>query len=159
MLSEVREHKLPGYILLSTDVARFPTEPPEAPLPRYSGGTSPRALAMFVEMLCGAFTPGDQYNGEGRRGGAVVWAVDAGTVRYFGGAFVVDLLGGSSAEMAGADVQRFLDERRPSYIELLDLPMVDVLKAEARRLEEAAAKRQAQLLHIAEMKAQHGRSR
>ena len=49
VLSEVREHKLPGYILLSTDVARFPTEPPEAPLPRYPGGTSPRALSMFID--------------------------------------------------------------------------------------------------------------
>src|SRR5215469_9785464 len=49
VLSEVREHKRPGYILLSTDVARFPTEPPEAALPRYTGGTSPRALAMFIE--------------------------------------------------------------------------------------------------------------
>ncbi len=49
VLSEVREQKRPGYILLSTDVARFPTEPPDAPLPRYPGGTSPRALAMFVE--------------------------------------------------------------------------------------------------------------
>ncbi|HEY0227817.1 MAG TPA: alpha-keto acid decarboxylase family protein [Mycobacterium sp.] len=49
VLSEVREHKLPGYILLTTDVARFPTEPPGAPLPRYTGGTSPRALSMFVD--------------------------------------------------------------------------------------------------------------
>ncbi|WP_077079280.1 alpha-keto acid decarboxylase family protein [Mycobacterium numidiamassiliense] len=49
VLSEVREHKLPGYILLSSDVARFPTEPPGAPLPRYTGGTSPRALSMFVD--------------------------------------------------------------------------------------------------------------
>jgi alpha-keto-acid decarboxylase len=49
VLSEVREQKRPGYILLSTDVARFPTEPPEAALPRYTGGTSPRALAMFIE--------------------------------------------------------------------------------------------------------------
>jgi indolepyruvate decarboxylase len=49
VLSEVREHKRPGYILLSTDVARFPTEPPGAPLPRYAGGTSPRALSMFVD--------------------------------------------------------------------------------------------------------------
>jgi TPP-dependent 2-oxoacid decarboxylase len=48
VLSEVRENKLPGYILLSTDVARFPTEAPEAPLPRYTGGTSPLALSMFV---------------------------------------------------------------------------------------------------------------
>jgi alpha-keto-acid decarboxylase len=49
VLSEVREQKRPGYILLSTDVARFPTEPPDAPLPRYTGGTSPRALAMFTD--------------------------------------------------------------------------------------------------------------
>ncbi len=49
VLSEVREQKRPGYILMSTDVARFPTEPPDAPLPRYTGGTSPRALSMFVE--------------------------------------------------------------------------------------------------------------
>ena len=48
VLSEVREQKRPGYILLSTDVARFPTEPPGAPLSRYSGGTSPRALSMFT---------------------------------------------------------------------------------------------------------------
>ena len=49
VLSEVREQKRPGYILLSTDVARFPTEPPGAPLPRYTGGTSPRALSMFID--------------------------------------------------------------------------------------------------------------
>lgn len=48
VLSEVREQKRPGYLLLSTDVARFPTEPPGAPLPRYTGGTSPRSLAMFT---------------------------------------------------------------------------------------------------------------
>ncbi len=49
VLCEVREQKRPGYILLSTDVARFPTEAPGAPLPRYTGGTSPRALAEFVD--------------------------------------------------------------------------------------------------------------
>ncbi|WP_407687537.1 alpha-keto acid decarboxylase family protein [Mycobacterium sp. HUMS_1102779] len=49
VLSEVREQKRPGYILMSTDVARFPTEPPRDPLPRYTGGTSPRALADFTE--------------------------------------------------------------------------------------------------------------
>jgi indolepyruvate decarboxylase len=49
VLSEVREQKRPGYILLSTDVARFPTEPPGAPLPRYTGGTSPRSLSMFID--------------------------------------------------------------------------------------------------------------
>jgi TPP-dependent 2-oxoacid decarboxylase len=49
VLSEVREQKRPGYLLLSTDVARFPTEPAEAPLRRYTGGTSPRALSMFID--------------------------------------------------------------------------------------------------------------
>jgi alpha-keto-acid decarboxylase len=49
VLSEVRENKLPGYILLSSDVARFPTERPTSALPRYTGGTSPRALSMFVD--------------------------------------------------------------------------------------------------------------
>jgi indolepyruvate decarboxylase len=49
VLSEVREHKRPGYILLSTDVARFETEPPGDPLPRYTRGTSPRALAAFID--------------------------------------------------------------------------------------------------------------
>ncbi len=49
VLSEVREQKRPGYILLSTDVARFPTEPPGDPLPLYTGGTSPRALSLFIQ--------------------------------------------------------------------------------------------------------------
>ena len=49
VLSEVRERKRPGYLLLATDVARFAVEPPSAPLPRYSGGTSPRALELFTE--------------------------------------------------------------------------------------------------------------
>ena len=49
VLSEVREQRRPGYLLLPTDVARFETEQPTAPLPRYTGGTSPRALALFTE--------------------------------------------------------------------------------------------------------------
>lgn len=49
VLSEVHEQKRPGYLLIATDVARFPTEPPTAPLPRHSGGTSPRALSLFTE--------------------------------------------------------------------------------------------------------------
>jgi TPP-dependent 2-oxoacid decarboxylase len=48
VLSEVREQRRPGYLLLPSDVARFETEPPIAPLPRYTGGTSPRALAQFT---------------------------------------------------------------------------------------------------------------
>jgi TPP-dependent 2-oxoacid decarboxylase len=57
VLSEVREQRRPGYLLLSTDVARFETEPPTAPLPRYTGGTSPRALTQFTaaaaELIAG----------------------------------------------------------------------------------------------------------
>lgn len=49
VLCEVREQKLPGYLLLATDVAQFPTEPPSAPLPRYADNTSPRALRLFTE--------------------------------------------------------------------------------------------------------------
>jgi alpha-keto-acid decarboxylase len=49
VLSEVREQKLPGYLLLATDVAEFPTEPPAAPLPRYADNTSPRALSLFTD--------------------------------------------------------------------------------------------------------------
>jgi alpha-keto-acid decarboxylase len=49
VLSEVREQRRPGYLLLPTDVARFETERPTAPLPRYTGGTSPRALGLFTE--------------------------------------------------------------------------------------------------------------
>jgi alpha-keto-acid decarboxylase len=49
VLSEVREQRRPGYLLLPIDVARFETERPTAPLPRYTGGTSPRALALFIE--------------------------------------------------------------------------------------------------------------
>jgi TPP-dependent 2-oxoacid decarboxylase len=49
VLSEVREQRRPGYLLMPVDVARFETERPTAPLPRYTGGTSPRALALFAE--------------------------------------------------------------------------------------------------------------
>jgi alpha-keto-acid decarboxylase len=49
VLSEVREQRRPGYLLLPVDVARFETERPTTPLPRYTGGTSPRALALFKE--------------------------------------------------------------------------------------------------------------
>jgi TPP-dependent 2-oxoacid decarboxylase len=49
VLSEVHEQKRPGYLLLPTDVARFETERPAAPLPRYTGGTSPRALSLFTD--------------------------------------------------------------------------------------------------------------
>lgn len=48
---------------------------------------------------------------------------------------------------------------RPSYVEMLNPAMMQVLRAEARQLEKAAAERQERVLKIQEMKAQRGRSR
>ena len=48
---------------------------------------------------------------------------------------------------------------KPTYVELKDPPMVDVLRAKARRLEEAAAKRAERILAIQEAKALRGPSR
>lgn len=47
----------------------------------------------------------------------VVWAIDVGAVRYFGNAFVVDLIGLNSAEILGPAAQSFLDRYPPRYIE------------------------------------------
>lgn len=49
----------------------------------------------------------------------VVWAVDAGAVRYFGNAFVVDLIGLNTPPLLGAEAQSYLDAHRPSYIEVV----------------------------------------
>lgn len=60
VLAEVHQQKLPGYLVLSTDVARFPAEPPTTPLPSYAGASSPRALSLFTEAaakLVGDNTP------------------------------------------------------------------------------------------------------
>ena len=48
VLSEVREQRRPGYLLLPPDVARF-EEAPDRTLARHTGGTSPRARALFIE--------------------------------------------------------------------------------------------------------------
>ena len=45
---------------------------------------------------------------------------------------------------------------KPTYVELKDPPMVDVLRAKARRLEEAAAKRAERILALQEEKARRG---
>ena len=49
----------------------------------------------------------------------VVWVVDAGAVRYFGNAFVVDMLGLNTPELLGADAQAFLDAHPPRWVELV----------------------------------------
>ena len=51
----------------------------------------------------------------------VVLAIDAGAIRYFGNAFVVDLLGLNTPQMLGAQGQEFLDSHPPRYIEIVPL--------------------------------------
>ncbi len=47
----------------------------------------------------------------------VVWVLDAGASRFFGRAFVVDLLGLNTPEMLGDGAQAHLDEHRPRFLE------------------------------------------
>lgn len=53
------------------------------------------------------------------RPGEAVWAIDAGAVRYFGSAFVVDMIGLNNAELLGGGAQAFLDAYPPRYIEIV----------------------------------------
>lgn len=46
-----------------------------------------------------------------------VWAVDAGAIRYFGAARVVDMLGLNAPALLGGEAQRFLDSRPPAILE------------------------------------------
>ena len=47
---------------------------------------------------------------------AVVWAVDAGAIRYFGNAFVVDAMGLNSPDLLGANAQTFLNAHPAQYL-------------------------------------------
>jgi hypothetical protein len=47
------------------------------------------------------------------------WAVDAGAVRYFGSAFVVDLIGLNNSVVLGSSAQEFLDQHPPRFIEVV----------------------------------------
>jgi hypothetical protein len=46
-----------------------------------------------------------------------VWAVDAGAIRYFGAARVVDMLGLNAPALLGPGAQRFLDSESPAILE------------------------------------------
>jgi hypothetical protein len=52
-------------------------------------------------------------------GDHVVWAIDAGAVRYFGSPLVVDLLGLNNGELLGSGAQAFLDARPPHFIQVV----------------------------------------
>jgi hypothetical protein len=49
-----------------------------------------------------------------------VWVVDAGASRFFGGPFVVDLIGLNTPEIQGPDPYTFLAAHRPRYLERVD---------------------------------------
>jgi hypothetical protein len=49
---------------------------------------------------------------------ATAWVVDAGASRYFGRAFVVDLMGLNTFELLKPGAQAFLDRHPPSYLDL-----------------------------------------
>ena len=49
---------------------------------------------------------------------ATAWVVDAGATRYFGRAFVVDLIGLNTFELLKPGAQAFLDRHPPSYLDV-----------------------------------------
>jgi hypothetical protein len=49
---------------------------------------------------------------------SVLWAVDAGATRFFGNAFVVDLVGLNTPAMLTPDAQTYLDAHRPTYVDV-----------------------------------------
>jgi len=53
---------------------------------------------------------------EGAPSDAVIWAVDAGAIRYFGRARVVDMIGLNTPEMLGATAAPFLSRNPPSVL-------------------------------------------
>ncbi len=62
-----------------------------------------------------------------------VWVVDAGAVRYFGSAFVVDMIGLNSDAILESDAQQFLDRHPPRFLEMVPGASV-VDEVSARRL-------------------------
>ena len=53
--------------------------------------------------------------------GSAVWAVDAGAIRYFGNAFVVDTLGLNTPQVLGPNRGAFLQLHPPAYLEVVPL--------------------------------------
>lgn len=51
------------------------------------------------------------------RASDVAWAVDAGAARYFGHAFVVDMIGLNTPALLRDDAQQYLDEHPPRFLE------------------------------------------
>jgi hypothetical protein len=61
----------------------------------------------------------------------VVWAVDAGAIRYFGNAFVVDLMALNTPALLDSSAASYLDAHRPRYLEVV--PLWAYLDSESER--------------------------
>jgi hypothetical protein len=63
--------------------------------------------------------------------GENAWIADVGAVRFFGQAYVVDLVGLNSPELFGPAAQRFLDEHPPRYLDVFkswsEVPRADAV--------------------------------
>jgi len=63
--------------------------------------------------------------------GTNAWIADVGAIRYFGQAYVVDLVGLNSPELFGPAAQRFLDQHPPSYLDVFkswsEVPRADAV--------------------------------
>ncbi len=55
---------------------------------------------------------------ESARRSESAWVIDAGASRFFGRAFVVDLMGLNTPEILGQNAQAYLDSRPPAYLDL-----------------------------------------
>ena len=63
--------------------------------------------------------------------GENAWIADVGAIRFFGQAYVVDLVGLNSPELFGPSAQRFLDEHPPRYLDVFkswsEVPRADAV--------------------------------
>jgi hypothetical protein len=65
----------------------------------------------------------------------IAWVVDAGASRFFGRAFVIDLVGLNTPEMLGPGAQTFLDRHPPRYLDVFPgWSEIDVADDEAASL-------------------------
>ncbi len=68
---------------------------------------------------------------DGAAPGENAWIADVGAIRFFGQAYVVDLVGLNSPELFGSAAQRFLDEHPPRYLDVFkswsEVPRADAV--------------------------------
>ena len=94
------------------------------------------APKRFVRLASDARNIDDVQVGMGRflqraAPGENAWIADVGAIRFFGQAYVVDLVGLNSPELFGSAAQRYLDEHPPRYLDVFkswsDVPRADAV--------------------------------